>query len=151
MNENTFVAVGRIERIMTNTRGLTLVIGGTGPVKSLVSVQLRDPALIKVVTHQGSGFAAGDIVSVSGKLEYDCETHQNVAIAAPDRVSRIARGANPALIPPPAAPAGHDLFGHCATPGARAGSNPVGSAPLPDLGFPVPLDGELVGLGDVQL
>lgn len=147
MNENTFIAVGRIERIMSNTRGLTLVIGGTGPVKSLVSVQLRDPALIKVVTHQGSGFAAGDVVSISGKLEYDCETHQNVAIAAPDRVSRIARGVN---LPSPAAPASRNLFGHCTTPGARAGANPVGSAP-PYLEFPEPIEGELVGLCDVPL
>ncbi|MBY0240015.1 MAG: hypothetical protein K2X55_11940 [Burkholderiaceae bacterium] len=148
MNENTFIAVGRIERIMSNTRGLTLVIGGTGPVKSLVSVQLRDPALIKVVTHQGSGFAAGDVISISGKLEYDCETHQNVAIAAPDRVSRIARGVN---IPSPAAPASRNLFGHCPTPVARAESNSLGSAPPTDPGFPVPLEGVLVGLSDVPL
>jgi hypothetical protein len=150
MNENTFVAVGRIERIMAGDRGLTLVIGGTGPVKALVAVQLRDPELIKVVTNQASGFMAGDVVSVSGRLEYDSETHQNVAIAAPDRVSRITRGAG-ATGTSPTATAGASFFGHCDRPGARAGSGAAIPVPPPDLGFPTHLSGELVGLGDVPL
>lgn len=150
MNENTFVAVGRIERIMTSARGLTLVIGGTGPVKGLVSVQLRDPALIKLVTNPGSGFAAGDVVSASGKLEYDCETHQNVAIAAPDRVSRIARGLGTGVSLAPAA-AGANLFGHSDNGDPRAGSAAAIPAPPPDLSFAPHLAGELVGLGDVHL
>lgn len=150
MNENTFVAVGRIERILTSSRGLTLVVGGTGPVKGLVSVQLRDPALIKLVTTPGSGFAPGDIVSVSGKLEYDCETHQNVAIATPDRVSRVARGAGAACLASPPA-AGAPLFGHCEKAGARPESAPANTVPLPDLNFPAHLTGDLVGLGDVPL
>lgn len=150
MNENTFVAVGRIERIMTSARGLTLVIGGTGPVRGLVSVQLRDPALIKLVTNPGSGFTAGDVVSASGKLEYDSETHQNVAIAASDRVSRIARGAG-ASVALAQAGAGANLFGHCDKGGARAGSAAAIPAPPPEMSFPTHLTGELVGLGDVPL
>jgi hypothetical protein len=150
MNENTFVAVGRIERIMTSNRGLTLVIGGTGPMKGLVSVQLRDPTLINLVTNPGSGFAAGDVVSASGNLEYDCETHQNVAVAAPNRVSRIARSAGASVALAPAA-AGANLFGHCDKGGARAGSAAAIPAPPPDLSFPTRLAGELVGLGDVPL
>lgn len=150
MNENTFVAVGRIERIVTSVRGLTLVIGGTGPVKGLVSVQLRDPTLIKLVTNPGSGFAPGDVVSASGKLEYDCETHQNVAIAAPDRVSRIARGAGANVAVAPAA-AGANLFGHCGRGGARAVPAAAIPASPPDLSFPTHLAGELVRLDDVPL
>jgi hypothetical protein len=150
MNENTFVAVGRIERIMTGVRGLTLVIGGTGPVKALVAVQLRDPALIKVVTHPASGFAAGDIVSVAGGLEYDPETHQNMAVAAPGRVSRIARGSSASLAAAPAG-AGGNLFGHCGRLGHRADPDATARVPPPDLGFPTGLSGELVGLGDVPL
>ncbi|MFJ1470249.1 hypothetical protein [Massilia orientalis] len=150
MNENTFVAVGRIERIMTCGRGLNLVIGGTGPMKGLVSVQLRDPALIKLVTTQGSGFAAGDVVSVGGKLEYDPETHQNVAIAATDRVSRIARGANASVAPAPAA-AGASFFGHCERAGLRAGAALDIPAPSSVLSFSTHMAGDLVGLGDVLL
>jgi hypothetical protein len=150
MNENTFVAVGRIERIMTSARGLNLVIGGTGPVKGLVSVQLRDPALIKLVTTEGAGFAAGDVVSVGGKLEYDPETHQNVAIAAPERVSRIARGASANVAPAPAA-AGAGLFGRCDRAGPRAGAALEIPAPPPDLSFSTHVAGELVGLDDVRL
>jgi len=148
MNENTFVAVGRIERIMTSTRGLNLVIGGTGPVKGLVSVQLRDPALIKLVTTEGAGFAEGDVVSVGGKLEYDPETHQNVAIAAPERVSRIARGASANVAP---AAAGAGLFGRCDRAGPRAGAALEMPAPPPDLSFSIHVAGELVGLDDVRL
>lgn len=138
---------------MTSARGLNLVIGGTGPVKGLVSVQLRDPALIKLVTTEGSGFAAGDVVSVGGKLEYDPETHQNVAVAAPERVSRIARGAGGAganVAPTPAA-AGAGLFGHCERAAPRAGTALEISAPPPDLSFSTHMAGELVGLGDVRL
>ena len=148
MNENTFVAVGRIERIMTCGRGLNLVIGGTGPMKGLVSVQLRDPALIKLVTTQGSGFAAGDVVSVGGKLECDPETHQNVAIAATDRVSRIARGANASVAP---AAARASFFGHCERAGLRAGAALDIPAPSSVLSFSTHMAGDLVGLGDVLL
>lgn len=147
MNENTFVAVGRIERIMTSSRGLTLVIGGRGPVKSLVSVHLYDQTLVTLVTTPGSGFAPGDIVSASGKLEYCAETHQNLAIAAPDRVSRIARGVGHAS---PAAE-GANLFGYCERPGARSASSPADPVPLPHLDFSTHLAGELVGLNDVHL
>lgn len=150
MNENMFVAVGRIERMITSPRGLNLVIGGTGPVKGLVSVQLRDPALIKLVTTEVTGFAAGDVVSVGGKLEYDPETHQNVAVGAPDRVSRIARGANTHVAPAPAA-ASAGLFGHCERAGARASTGLEIPAPPPDLSFATHIAGELVGLGDVRL
>lgn len=94
MNENSFVAVGRIERITSTPRSLNLLLGGAGPVKSLVAVQLRDAELIKLVSSPGTGFATGDIVSVGGSLEYDPESCQNVAVAAPNRVSRIARAAS---------------------------------------------------------
>lgn len=150
MNENIFVAVGRIERIMTGARGLTLVIGGTGPVKGLVAVQLRDAGLIKVVTNQGSGFTPGDVISVGGQLEYDSETHQNVAIAAPDRVSRVARAASAAIAQLPS-PAGAKLFGRCDRTGSPAGSGHAPSAPPPDLGSPHHYHGELVGLRDIAL
>jgi len=155
MNENTFVAVGRIERIVTGERALTLVIGGTGPIKALVAVQLRDLALIKLVTNQVSGFAPGDVVSAAGRLEYDCETHQNVAIASPDRVSRIARGSGsvPATVAAGAPPtgAGAALFGRRERPAARAATEADAPAPPSNMSFPTHLDGELVGLGDVQL
>jgi hypothetical protein len=148
MNENSFVAVGRIERMMTGARGLTLVIGGPGPIKGLVAVQLRDAALIKVVTNQASGFATGDVVSVGGRLEYDCETHQNVAIAAPDRVSRIARGTGAAVVATPSA-AGARLFGHSNRPVPSAATEAETPVPPTHLDFPNHLDCELVGLGDV--
>lgn len=149
MNENTFVAVGRIERMVSAARGLTLIIGGAGPVKALVAVQLRDAALVKLVTTPGTGFAAGDVVSVGGHLEYDTETQQNVAIAAPGRVSRIARGAiAPAAARAAPALAGAGFFGHSGpiqkqTPGLGATT-----PPLPQ-GFPMHVEGTLVDLGDV--
>jgi len=155
MNQNTFVAVGRIERIVVGVRALTLVIGGTGPIKGLVAVQLRDPALIKLVTNQASGFAPGDIVSAAGHLEYDGETHQNIAIAAPDRVSRIVRGTGsaPAAVPPGMATRGADaaLFARCESPAAGEELRAERPAPLSHVSFPTHLDCELVALGDVEL
>lgn len=154
MNENSFVAVGRIERIATTSRGLTLIIGGAGPVKSLVAVQLRDAALLEVVTTPGSKFAAGDIVSVGGSLEFDPETLQNVAVASPARVSRIARG--PAAAVGPAAQAaaaavarGGGFFGHCASPVPKRSPERLADIPpLPD-GFPSYLTGAPLSLDDV--
>lgn len=151
MNENSFVAVGRIERMMSNPRGLTLVIGGTGPVKALVAVQLRDPALIKLVTNQASGFTAGDIVSVGGRLEYDSETQQNMAIASTDRVSRIARASSAAAAPAPAVvPAGAGLFGSCGRPSPKSTTDSADAIPPLPQDFPGHVDGELVGLSDVR-
>lgn len=146
MNENSFVAVGRIERMMSNPRGLTLVIGGPGPVKALVAVQIRDPALIKVVANQTSGFTVGDVVSVGGRLEYDSETQQNVAIASNDRVSRVAKAASVA-----AAPASAGLFGSVGRPSPKSMTDGAGAIPLPPQDFPGHVDGELVGLNDVRL
>lgn len=151
MNQNSFVAVGRIERIVAGARGLTLVIGGTGPVKALVAVQLRDAALIKVVTNQAAGFVAGDVVSISGRLEYDSETQQNVAIASPERVSRIVRAARAAAPSPVAGPAGAGLFDNCNRPVARSAYQAEPSIPPLPLGFPAFLDANPIGLQDVPL
>lgn len=119
--------------------------------KALVAVQLRDPALIKVVTNQAAGFAPGDIVSVGGRLEYDSETMQNVAIASADRVSRIARGASVAAAPAPAvASSGAGLFGSRARPGAAPMIDSAGAVPALPQDFPGHVDGELVGLSDVR-
>lgn len=151
MNENSFVAVGRIERIMSGPRGLTLVIGGTGPVKALVAVELRDAALIKVVTTQVSGFAAGDVVSIGGRLEYDGETHQNVAIASPDRVSRIARAAGATAPAPAGAPISAGLFGSCSRSIPRAAYEAETPIALLPLEYPLFLGSDLVCLKDVPL
>jgi hypothetical protein len=151
MNENSFVAVGRIERVVSAARGLTLLIGGAGPVKALVAVQLRDPALVKLVTTPGTGFAAGDVVSIGGHLEYDAETQQNVAIAAPNRVSRIARGgAVPAAARAAPALVSAGLFGHTGQAQKRTHEPGAAFAALP-LGFPMHGEGTLVDLGDVHL
>lgn len=91
MHENRFVAIGRIMQMSTTARGLHLVLGGPGPSKAIASVEIRDPALLRVITQSDAGFAVGDIVSVSGHNEFDPSTGMNVAIAAPDRVSRISR------------------------------------------------------------
>ncbi|WP_027866336.1 hypothetical protein [Massilia alkalitolerans] len=150
MNENSFVAVGRIERITSTPRSLTLLIGGAGPVKSLVSVQLRDAGLIKLVSTPGTGFATGDIVSVGGRLEYDCETGQNVAVAAPDRVSRIVRaGAGAGLASAAPASSGASFFGH-RTRQAPSGHpvDPASIPPMPD-NFPEYLTGSPLQLEDV--
>lgn len=149
MNENSFVAVGRIERMMRNPRGLTLIIGGSGPVKALVAVELRDLALIEVVTNQASGFTAGDVVSVGGRLEYDTETQQNVAIAATGRVSRIARAPG-ATAAPAVAPAGAGLFGSCSRPNSTSTIDSADTIPPLPQDFPGHVDGELVGLSDVR-
>jgi hypothetical protein len=149
MNENSFVAVGRIERILGGDRGLTLIIGGAGPVKALVAVQLRDAALIKLVSTPGTGFAAGDVVSVGGQLEYDAETHQNIAIGAPERVSRISRGAAaPGSTRAAAAPAGAGFFGH-SRPVPKTGPEPGSATPPLPQGFAMHIEGNLVDLGDV--
>lgn len=165
MYENRFVAVGRIERLIPAPHGLTLVIGGAGPVKALVAVELRDAALLKLVTNGPAGFAAGDVVSVSGRLEFDVDTLRNVAVASPDGVSRIARGAPgsvdqakrspaPATAQPQPAPAtGAGLFGFS---NDQLSKHPSGAAahvpPMPQ-GFPAatPLDAEPVGLSDISL
>lgn len=155
MNENRFVAVGRIERLIPVARGLKLVIGGPGPVKGLVAVELRCPALLKVVTNGSTGFVAGDIVSVSGRLEFDVDTLHNVAVADPDSVSRIARArgkVEPARVQAAAA-AGAGLFGNCSMP--SGGAVTAGAAHVPPLpqGFPcyTPLNAEPVGLSDIAL
>lgn len=156
MNENRFVAVGRIERLLPTARGLKLVIGGPGPVKGLVAVELRDAALVKLVSSANTGFAAGDTVSVSGHLEFEVDTLQNVAVASPDSVSRIARAASgnaEQARTQPAPAAGGGLFGVCRIPVApgRAVEAPY-VPPLPQ-GFPVytPLDAQPVGLSDISL
>lgn len=155
MNENRFVAVGRIERLITTPRGLKLVIGGPGPVKGLVAVELRDAALVKMVSNPNSGFATGDTVSVSGRLEFDVDTLQNVAIVSPEAVSRIARAAprNGEPARATASPTGADLFGVCQK--SSSGSPPAVAAHVPPLpqGFPVciPLDAEPVWLSDIPL
>jgi len=156
MNENRFVAVGRIERLITTPRGLKLVIGGPGPVKGLVAVELRDAALVKMVSNANSGFATGDMVSVSGRLEFDVDTLQNVAIASPEAVSRIARaapGTAQQTRAPVTSPAGAGLFGVCQKP--ASGGLQAEAAHLPSIpqGFPAytPFDAEPVGLSDIPL
>lgn len=155
MNENRFVAVGRIERLIPVPRGLKLIIGGPGPVKGLVAVELQDVELLKLVSNPNTGFAAGDIVSVSGRLEFDVDTLQNVAVASPDSVSRIVRApVKTEQARAQAAPAaGAGLFGVCQKPVAVGLA--VGAANVPALpqGFPgyTPLDAEPVGLADIPL
>jgi hypothetical protein len=137
--------------MMRSPRGLTLIIGGSGPVKGLVAVELRDPALIEVVTNQASGFTAGDVVSVGGGLEYDSETQQNVAIAVTGRVSRIARAPGAAAAPVPAvAPSGAGLFGSSSRPSPTSMIDSVDAIPPLPQDFPGHVDGELVGLSDVR-
>lgn len=155
MNENRFVAVGRIERLIPVPRGLKLIIGGPGPVKGLIAVELQDPELLKLVSNPNTGFAAGDIVSVSGRLEFDVDTLQNVAVAAPDSVSRIARAPGKAeqarALAAPTAGAG--LFGVCQKTAAGAHSGGATNVPPLPQGFPgsTPLDAEPVGLSDIPL
>ncbi|MGX9221782.1 hypothetical protein ACWV27_25795 (plasmid) [Massilia varians] len=154
MNENSFVAVGRIERITSTPRSLTLLIGGTGPVISLVAVQLRDAELIKLVSAPGAGFAAGDIVSVSGSLEYDPESCQNIAVAAPSRVSRIVRAGtiSSGARQPSAAPAssGSPFFAHRSRYVPHpADTDPAGIPPMPD-NFPGYLEGSPLQLEDLR-
>ena len=155
MNENRFVAVGRIERLIPVPRGLKLIIGGPGPVKGLVAVELQDAELLKLVSNPNTGFAAGDIVSVGGRLEFDVDTLQNVAVAAPDSVSRIARAPGKAeLARAQVAPAaGAGLFGVCQKPAAGAHVGAAAHVPPVPQGFPgyTPLDAEPVGLSDIPL
>ena len=154
MNENRFVAVGRIERLLPTARGLKLVIGGPGPVKGLVAVELRDAALVKLVSSANTGFAAGDTVSVSGHLEFDVDTLQNVAVASTDSVSRIARAASGnAEQARTARAAGAGLFGVCRNPAAAGRAADVVHVPPLPQGFPVytPLDAQPVGLSDISL
>jgi len=165
MYENRFVAVGRIERLIAAPHGLTLVIGGAGPVKALVAVELRDAALIKLVTNGPAAFAAGDVVSISGRLEFDVDTLRNAAVACPDGVSRITRGAArsvdqarrapaPVAAQPQAAPGtGAGLFGFSNDHSAKRPAGAAAHVPsIPD-GFPAatPLDAEPVGLNDISL
>ena len=149
MNENRFVAVGRIERLIPVPRGLKLIIGGPGPVKGLVSVELQDAELLKLVSNPNTGFAAGDIVSVGGRLEFDVDTLQNVAVAASDSVSRIARAAGRAQQAPLA---GTSLFGVCQKPSAAAHAGGTAHVPPLPQGFPgyTPFDAEPVGLSDIS-
>lgn len=155
MNENRFVAVGRIERLIPIPRGLKLIIGGSGPVKGLVAVELQDAELLKLVSNPNTGFAVGDIVSVGGRLEFDVDTLQNVAVAAPDSVSRIARApgkARQARVQ--VAPlAGASLFGVCQKPTAGAYASGTAQVPPFPQGFPgyTPFDAEPVGLSDISL
>ena len=154
MNENSFVAVGRIERITSTPRGLTLLIGGTGPVKSLVAVQLRDAELIKLVSAPGAGFAVGDIVSVGGSLEYDPESCQNIAVAAPSRVSRIVRAGtiSGAARPPSPTPAssGSSFFAHRTRHVPQSANiDPASIPPMPD-NFPDYLAGSPLQLEDLR-
>lgn len=155
MNENRFVAVGRIERLIQVPRGLKLIIGGPGPVKGMIAVELQDSELLKLVSNSNTGFAAGDIVSVSGRLEFDVDTLQNVAVAAPDSVSRIARGPGKVeqgrALAAPAGGAG--LFGVCKKPAAGAHFGGAAHVPRMPQGFPgyTPLDAEPVGLSDIPL
>jgi hypothetical protein len=154
MNENRFVAVGRIERLIPTPRGLKLVIGGPGPIKGLVVVELQCAALVKVVSTANTGFVAGDIVSVSGRLEFDVDTLQNVAVASPDSVSRIARapGKTEQTRAQEATAGGAGLFGVFHKPASSAQAAAIHVPPLPQ-GFPgyTPLDAEPVGLSDVPL
>lgn len=92
MNENRFVVVGRIEQIIALPDRLRLILGGPGPVKQRSAVEFLDLGLIGIV-QSANGFVAGDLISVSGRLFFDAATGHNVAIASPDGVSRIARGA----------------------------------------------------------
>lgn len=132
MNENRFVAVGRIERLIPSIRGLTLVIGGAGPVKGLVVIELRDSALVALVSNPATGFAVGDIVSASGRLELDVETLQNIAVAAPDGVSRICRTQSPR-----SATQNPSIIG-AALPNAAIGRNPSGDHLNSPLGIAQP-------------
>jgi hypothetical protein len=155
MNENRFVAVGRIERLIPTARGLKLVIGGPGPVRGLVAVELRDAALVALVSTPKTGFAAGDIVSVSGQLEFDVDTLQNVAIAAPDSISRIARGGPRHMEvprPQPAPAASPGLFGVCQKPADSLVALAAHMPPLPgDFTAHTPLDAQPIGLSDIAL
>jgi len=165
MYENRFVAVGRIERLISGSHGLTLVIGGAGPVKALVAVELRDGALIKLVTSGPTGFAAGDVVSISGRLEFDVDTLRNVAVASPDGVSRISRGApgstdqarrGPMLAMAQPEPAPATVAGLFGVSNDHPSKRPAGAgAHIPAIpnGFlaTTPLDAEPVGLNDIPL
>jgi len=153
MNENRFVAVGRIERMIPVPSGLKLIIGGPGPVKGLVAVELQDAQLLKLVSNPNTGFAAGDIVSVGGRLEFDVDTLQNVAVAAPDSVSRIARAPGKAEQARAQTAAGAGLFGVCQKPAAGACSGGAAHVPPLPQGFPgyTPFYAEPVGLSDISL
>lgn len=155
MNENRFVAVGRIERLIALPRGLKLIIGGPGPAKGLVAVELQDTGLLKLVSNPNTGFAVGDVVSVGGCLEFDADTLQNVAVAAPDSVSRVARAPGKAeQAPARAAPvAGASLFGVCQKPAAGAHLGGVAHVPPLPQGFAsyTPFNAEPVELSDISL
>lgn len=122
--------------------------------KGLVAVELRDAALVKMVSNPSSGFAPGDVVSVGGRLDFDVDTLQNVAIASPEAVSRILRAAPSKLArtrAPAASLAGSGFFGGGHKPAAdRVRAQADSAPPVPDF-FPIytPFDAEHIGLSDI--
>lgn len=100
MNENRFVVVGRIDVLSPTHLGLRLVIGGSGPVRNTACVEIRDATLLSVIGNPSTGFKMGDVVSVSGRLDFDAATGTLCAVAAPDGVSRIARAPQPGASAP---------------------------------------------------